>query len=148
MWFDMTYTEALKKADALKELGEIRVVLARTDTPAWDVITRVEIRSSGWRGVPSSMYVVAEVSGLTLLWNIEFEPRDANGSGRHQWNIPYLRDIVAKMRPEARLSFAGVISDKVLPEMMKRTNEYREYLRIQEASELGARSLLAFCSSK
>lgn len=148
MFFDMTYEEALEKAGHLKALGETTVYLRDGSSKPWMVAKTVEAGSGYRLNGPSSMYVIAEVEGLTFKWNIDFEGRDANGRGVSLFDRERLREVAMKLPLPARRAFAKLLAETVLPGIEKRTAEVREALNQQLDSEDCVRGLIAFAEQR
>lgn len=145
MMTDLTYAEAIEKADHLKALGQTKVYLYRdAEGFPYDKVSRVETGGSFRLSGPSSCYFIAEVAGLTFQLNVEFEGRDANGRGVSLFDRDRLRELMMRLPDAARSSFADMLRNKVLPPMVERTNEVRDALRNQSDSEDCVRGLIAF----
>ena len=56
-----------------------------------------------------------------------------------------MRDVAGLMPPKVRAKFALWLSEKVMPDLVKRSNEIREALNKQVDSEDCVRGLIAFC---
>jgi hypothetical protein len=145
MMFDMTYSDALDKAEHLIALGQTTVYLRDKgqDFP-WDKAVKVESGNSHRLSGPSSMYVIAEDGGLQFKLNVEFEDRDANGRGVSLFERDRLREVAMRLPPAARTSFANMLEREVLSGMAKRTAEIREAMNAQVDSEDCVRGLIAF----
>jgi hypothetical protein len=147
---DLTYAEAIEKAEHLKALGETTIYLYREkaqDFP-FDKVSRVEEGSSWRSGMPNSCYLCADVDGLTFKLNIDFEPASANGSSAALLDRDKMRELFIKLPPKARHSFAELLETQCLPAMVKRTSEYRAALNKQADSEDCVRGLIAFAREK
>ena len=142
--FDMTYADAIEKAEHLIALDQTAVYLrGDADFPfdkAIDVVSGSSYRLSG----PSSAYIIAQDGGLQFKLNVEFEGRDANGRGVSLFDRDRLRELMMKLPAPARKKFADMLAGEVLSGMMKRTQEIREALRAQADSEDCVRGLIAF----
>jgi hypothetical protein len=148
MLYDLTYTQAVAKAEHLKALGETTVYLDgdAVDLP-WDKAVRVE-KGCGYRlNGPTGFYVIAEDSGLTMRWSVDMEGRDANGASVTIFDRDRLREVAMKLPKHVRRSLAAFLTKHVLPEVEKRTKEWREYLNRQTDSEDCVRGLIAFANS-
>lgn len=148
--YDMTYTEALEKADALKLLGQTDVYIrdrSAADFP-YDKVTRVEAGNSYRLSGPSSCYLMFEENGLLFRFNVEFESRYANGKGVSLFDRDRLRDVANKLSPAGRVAFAKMLESEVLRPLAERTEEYRKALRQQADSEDCVRGIIAFASAE
>lgn len=145
--YDMTYEEALNKAEHLKALGQTTVHLRDGNYP-WMVAYDVEV-SGGYRfSGPIGMYVIAKVEGLTFKWSIDFEKREANGMGYSLFDRERLREIAMKLPDAGRRSFAKLLREQVMPDLAKRTAEMREAMNKQIDSEDCVRGLIAFAEGQ
>lgn len=143
---DMTYSEAIAKAAAIKEIGDTNIYLrGRNDADLpWDKVVKVE-EGSSWRlSGPSSVYLIAEDEGLTFKWSVDFEALDASGKGVSDFDRPRLRDLMSKLPISARQSFADMLENQVLSALRKRTQEYRDALNMNADSEDCVRGLITF----
>lgn len=147
---DLTYAEAIAKAEHLKALGETNIYLYRenADDFPFDKVTRVEEGNSWRSGMPTSCYLIADVDGLTFRLNFDFEPRSASGASVHLLNRDKMRDLFIKLPPAARQSFADLLESACLPAMVQRKNEYLALLNKQSDSEDCVRGLIAFAREK
>lgn len=145
--FDMTYEQALDKADHLKALGQTTIYLRDGNYP-WVVASGVEV-SGGYRfSGPTGMYVIAKVQGLTFKWNVEFEKREANGHSYSLFDRERLREVAMKLPDTARRSFAELLRERVMPDLEKRTAEMREAMNKQNDSEDCVRGLISFAEGR
>lgn len=149
MMYDMTYAEALEKADALKQLGQTDVYIRdhSADGFPFDKVTRVQAGNTYRLSGPSSCYLMFDENGLTFRLNVEFEGRDANGRGVSLFDRDRLRDVANRLSPTARSAFAKMLESKVLPPLAERTEEYRKALRQQADSEDCVRGIIAFAAA-
>jgi len=145
--FNITYKEALAKADHLVALGETNVWLHGDDCP-WDKVTDIEGGSARRFNSPTGFRVIVEEAGLRLGWSIDFEDRDANGRSVSLFEPERLRDIAGRLPAVAKVKFGQFLTDEVLPDLYKRTEEIRTALHQQEASENCVRGLIAFCNAQ
>lgn len=142
---NITYAEAIEKAEAVKLIGDTTVYLqGGSDGLPWGKVSKVECGSSWRLGGPSSAYMIAEDQGLTFKWSVDFEGLDANGKGASQFDRPRLRDVMLQLPLAARASFADLLEGQVLSEVAKRTEECRRVLNMNADSEDCVRGLIAF----
>jgi hypothetical protein len=143
---NLTYAEAIEKADHLIALGETTIYLYRDKAEGfpYDKVVSVETGSSYRLGGPSSCALIAADGGLTFRLNVDFEESDANGRGVSLFDRDRLRGVMLKLPPKARASFAAMLEGEVLKGLTERTNEIREALRAQADSEDCVRGLIAF----
>ena len=147
---NLTYSEAVAKAEHLIALGETDVYLYREDTADFPYDKIVEVKSGGTYRLngPASCYLIAEDAGLTFKMSVDFEGPEANGSSRSQFDADRLRDLSLKLPPAARKMFADMLAREVLPPLVERTNEYRKAMRQQADSEDCVRGLIAFAEQE
>lgn len=139
----LSYGEAIDKADHLIALGETTVYV-RDDSPPWHIAETVEVGSSYRLSGPRSVYFIGKKLGLTFKWSVDFESRDANGRGVSLFDRDRLREVMLKLPDPARLAFAELLENQVLPPLRERTAEIRGALNNQWDSEDCVRGLIAY----
>jgi hypothetical protein len=146
---NLTYTEAMKKAEHLKALGQTTIYIHReaADFP-YGKVTNVEAGSSWRLGGPSSCYLIAEDGGLTFKLNVDFEGRDANGRGVSLFDRDKLREMFVRLPSVARQAFADLLESECLPSLAKRRSELQAALNDQADSEDCVRGLIMFAREK
>lgn len=127
MYGRMTYEFALENSKHLIALGQTTVYLDDDNAP-WVVASDVEVGGSYRLNGPASMYVIANVQGLTFKWIVDFEKREANGTGYSLFDRERLRDVAMRLPAPARHKFADLLREHVLPALEKRTAEFREVM--------------------
>lgn len=146
---EKTIAEYVALADAYKAIGSTSIYLYQEpdDHALYGRVTKVE-EGGSWRlGAPSSARVHAEHEcGLTFTWSVEFEGRDANGTGASRFDRGRLREFVMKLPPAAVKSFSEMLAKTVLPAMATRTEEIRTALNRQLDSEDCIRGIIAFAT--
>jgi hypothetical protein len=147
MRFDMTYAEAVDKADNLIALNDTVVHLHDGEVP-WDKAIGIEGGASVRLSGPAGCYVVAEHAGLTFKWSVDFETRDANGRGVSLFDRERLRDVAMKLPPKARAEFARFLETEVLPPLARNAREIRRALNQQIDSMDCVRGLIAFANEQ
>jgi hypothetical protein len=140
---DLTYADAIDKSDHLIALGQTTVYL-RDGVYPWAVASDIEVGGSYRFNGPAGVYVVAKLQGLTFKWSVDFEKREANGTGYSLFDRERLRDVMMKLPEPARLKFAKLLRDAVMPDLEKRTAELRDAMNKQIDSEDCVRGLIAF----
>lgn len=147
--FDVTYADAIAKAEHLIALDQTTVYLrdGGKDFP-YDKTIRVESGSSYRLNGPSSAYLIAEDHGLQFKLNVEFEGRDANGRGVSLFERGRLREVMMKLPAVARKSFADMLENEVLAQLASRTDELRAAMRAQADSEDCVRGLIAYARNQ
>lgn len=139
---ERTYSQAIKLAEHYIALGQTTVFIDAKSAP-WDKATGVEAGSMYRLGTPVGFWITAEEAGLTLKWSFDLETRDANGRGRHQFAHAQVREIMGRLPAKAQKAMARVLAKEILPEIAKRTKEYREALAHQQENEDFVRELVA-----
>lgn len=132
---DATYAFAVENADHYIAVGQNDIYLyhdAQIPAELWALVTTSEAGSSYRLNGPSSVQFRAEhPSGLSFRWSVDFEDRDANGSGVHQFDREKIRDLILKLKPAAAKSFASFFEAQVLPPLRERTDELRKAMNKQ-----------------
>lgn len=145
MFGQMKYAEAVAKAEHLIAVGQTRVWVDENDPDLpWQKVSSVEA-GGGYRfNGPTGVRLTVNEAGLELHWSVDFEKREANGQGYSLFDRDRLRDVMLKLPRSTRIKFAAFFENEVLPDLQKRTNEYREALNKQADSEDCVRGLIAF----
>lgn len=146
MMNDWTVQDAISKRDHFIALGQTDIWLHSKDESdrPWDKVNRVESGSSYRLSLPTGARLSAEVDGLTFIWSVDFEGRDANGRGVSVFDRDRVRDIFGRLPPGARLQFQELLKNEVLPKMMEHTAEIRAVLNAQADSEDCVRGVIAW----
>jgi hypothetical protein len=148
MMFDLTYDQAMEKAEHLIALGETTIYL-RDDTGfPYEKVIRVEEGSSFRLSGPSSCRLVAVDGSLVFSLSVDFEDRDANGRSVSLFDRDRLRSVMLRLPQCARDSFAALLEEKVLLPMKARTAEIRKAIQEQSDSEDCVRGLIAFARER
>ncbi len=131
--FELTYDEAVLKADHLKALGVKEVYLRGRDAGyPWDLVTKV-VPGALWRlNAPASVHLAAQSHGLTFTWSVDFETPESNGAPLHMFDRSHLRKVMARLPPEARKMFAAILRDQVLPEVNKARDNMQKAIDQQD----------------
>lgn len=148
MQFDLSYTTALEKAEHLIALGDTTIHLRDDSGFPFEKVTQVEAGNSWRLSGPSGCYLIFEEAGLTFKLSVDFENRDANGRSASDFDRARLRELMLKLSPAARLSFAEMLETQVLPPMAERTEEFRQVMLRQADSEDCVRGLIAFAQTE
>lgn len=143
MKYDIKFDEAKGQIPHLKALGESCVYL-HIEEPRWELLTDIDTGGGVRLGMPVSVYLIAEIDGIEFRWSLDFETRDANGTGTSQFDRPGLREAALRMPVPVRRKF-GLILEKILPALVERRSELQGYLNKQADSEDCTRGLIAFC---
>lgn len=145
---DLTYSQAIANAEHLIALDQIEVwIRDDTDFP-YDKVCRVTTGSSYRLSGPTSCRLIVDEAGLTFSLSVDFEHRDANGRGASDFDRQRLRDLMLKLPPPARASFADMLEREVLPPMSQRAEEFRQVQLRQIDSEDCVRGLIAFARAE
>lgn len=146
MYGDMTYEKAIENAKHLIALGQTTVYLRDGNYP-WLAASDIEAGGAYRFSGPTGVYIIAEVEGITFKWNVDFERPEANGRGYSLFDRDRLREVARKLPECARKKFAQFLRDKVLPDLKKRTAEFRESMNKQIDSEDCVRGLIVFAEN-
>jgi len=147
MIWNKPYEWVKENTTHLAAVGETDILIDAATAP-WDKATKVVSGGAHRFCGPVGIYVVAQEGPITIRWSVDFEYRDANGKGVSLFERDRLRDVMRKLPPKARQSFADFLSAEVMPDLEKRTGEIREALNKQSDSEDCVRGLIAFASQK
>lgn len=143
---NLNYDQAVKNAPHLIALGD-SVVYLHDDQEnfPWHLVNEIESGCGFRLNGPTGFYAIAkDPSGLTFKLSVEMEERSASGSSVNQFDGAKLKDIARKLPPQGKKALATFFKEKVLPEVSKRTIEWRSYLNKQEDSEAYVRTILSF----
>lgn len=140
-----SFSDIIKNAEHYKAIGQTKHYL-RDDDPSlpWDSVVAVKTGTLHRLSGPASMWIIAEVAGLRVQWDVDFENSDANGHGVSLFDRDRLRDVAMRLPVSVRPQFAELFRDQVLPPLEKRTVELRQALGKQLDSEDCVRGLIAF----
>lgn len=144
MIYDLTYADAVAKAEHLTALGETTVYLRSDEGFPYDKVERVEAGSTYRLNGPTGCYLIANDRGLTFRLSVDFEPPEANGRGVSMFDRDRLRDVMLRLAPGGREAFADMLAGEVMAKMQERTRDLRSALQSQTDSEDCIRGLIAF----
>lgn len=139
---ELTYKEALEKAEHLIALDRTIIYLHTEEDFPWDKVTKVMAGCGHRLNGPTGVYFIIEEAGLSFRLVVDFEECDANGSPVSQFDRPRLRGIFKKLSPTMRLNFAKFLKEEVLPGLEKTTEKWHGYLNKQLDSEECVRNLI------
>ena len=149
MTYSMNCARARELAVHLKAIGDTTVWLHKDDDGfPWHLATNVEMSGSFRLSMPAGCYVIAEEDGLTFKLSVEFEDRDANGTGTSRFNRSVFDNLVARLPAPALAALSRALKDDVLPVIVKNTNEIREALQRQEESLKTVRYITAYVANR
>ena len=143
MLFDLTFSEAIAKAEHLKALGETTIYLRNEEGFPFDKVHDVETGGTYRNGIPTSYYLYAKQDGLTFKLSFNIEPLSENGRGTTSIDRDGLRDLLLKLPQQAQNALAFSLQGNVLPELEKRSAELRLALRRQADSTDCIRGIIA-----
>ena len=147
MYGRMNYQDAIAKAEHLIALGEQEVWISDEGAP-WAKACAVAAGGLYRFDGPIGARIKAEEAGLTLQWDVDFENREANGSGVSMFDAPRLREVMMKLSPQARVQFAALLENEVLPGLRKRAKEQLNYYSRALDSEQCVSALIDFAKSE
>lgn len=130
---NLTYKEAISKADSLKALGVREVYLERDKELPWHLATRCEPGGSHRMEIDTNVwfYGVDKQTGLEFRWSFDIEPYSANGKGHYEINAAGCRDVLSKLNGKAHTQFTKYLvecADKV----KAKADEWRKLVERQD----------------
>lgn len=143
-----TLADALDKRDALDALGQEAWVKDDAPDLPWKLIHTVESGAEYRLNGPVGIRLIATVNSLNVHWHVNFERREANGTGRSDFDREHLRDVIMQMKPLMRHRFALFLREHVLSGLLKTTTEIRNALNKQLDSEDCVRGLIAYANEE
>lgn len=143
---EKTIPEYIALAEHYIAIGSSDIYLYRdTDIPkeVWDLASSADSGGT-WRlnGPSSVRFSAPHPCGLTFSWSVDFEGRDANGSGVHQFDRERLREVMLMLPKDGAKSFASMLESQVLPPLKQRSKELSEAMNKQMDSYSAALSLV------
>ncbi|QWY83269.1 hypothetical protein [Rhizobium phage RHph_X2_25] len=130
------FSEIIPLAEHYLAIGETEIYLdGKDDDLPWGDVNSVKVGGSYRLNGPSSARVTAaHESGLSFSWFIDFEGREANGTGVNQFSAENMLGAASKMPASACRQFADLLNKEVWPAVKKNTDDVRDALRKQEDS--------------
>lgn len=113
MMLDLSFEDAVAKADSLLDLGHKNVWLryGAEDYP-WHIAETVKAGNSYRMSMPTCFQVTGEhESGLEFSWSVDIEPREANGTGTFQIDSDRLLEIAARLPASPRAQLAVFLQE-------------------------------------
>jgi hypothetical protein len=111
---ELTYPEAIAKADALKSIGCTSLYLMRDQgEKPWAFVTKVEPGCSHRLEIATSVSFTAiePTTGLEFRWSEDIEDQSANGKGSYEIAAQHCRAIMSKLAGQPRAMFAAYLSE-------------------------------------
>ena len=138
-----SWTWHVDRAGAHLELDQSCIYL-NGEGPPWHLVDSVKSGGVHRMGISVSASFTAShaPSGLTFRWHLDYEDRDANGSGHFQMNILRLRSVLTLLQAPMRAEFALILGE-TLRKVRERIAEFRT---LADESEAGVNSLGALLS--
>lgn len=131
MIHDLTYQEALDKANSLKDIGATKIYLFdKHGYKPWDRVTKVKHGGGIRLGLPTSIDLTAYKDGLEFQWAVEMETREANGKGTFEFNTVTISQVMDSIPKAARIQLASVLR-AAAEAVEEKGDEYREYANRQ-----------------
>lgn len=111
---DMTYSEATRKAQSLKDVGMTNIYLS--GGYPWHLVTDCEPGGSHRMEIATSVRFSAHdpATGLDFNWCFDIEPRSANGSGGYHIDTEGCQRVLAQLPSDAKVSFRNYLADCAL----------------------------------
>lgn len=142
MFKDWNYKEAIQKAHALHEIGQVEVYLSeKTDLP-WHLVTKCEPGGSHRLDIDTDVWFYAYDPSveLTFRWSFDIEPRSANGKGVYQIDIVECEKVLNKLPPTAKDGFKKYLLN-CADSIAKHVDELESYLNKEKDSVRALRVL-------
>lgn len=98
----LDYRECLKKADAYKSIGQLRIYLYDGSVFPWEHVSKCEPGGSHRMDIDTSVRFSAFIDGLEFSWSWDIEERSANGKGHYEINVAACREVLGKLPATAR----------------------------------------------
>ncbi len=104
----------VERAENYQGLGQSDVYLSRSESVPWEFAVGVE--SGGLHRLGTSVsahFRAAHPSGLSFSWSMDFEDRDANGTGSYKINAKAIRQAMLRLPLPVRGEFARLLTATV-----------------------------------
>lgn len=131
-----TYRRACALAEHYLAIDQREIWLDENDPDLpWDKVTSVKAGGGYRLNGPTGVRIEAnDPAGLSFLWLVDFEARDANGSSTNQFDRVAMLNMARRLPPHVREKFAQFLTDEVLPAVQQRTAEFEEQMKKQRDS--------------
>ena len=139
-----TFAEQLEAIEHYKALGHERIVLPHdaTDQP-WDRVTAVKPGGTHRFDMETSLnFEYAHPDGVTFVWFVDGESRDANGSGSYKFEVERLAGIFAQL-PDGPAAQLREYFERAANAVQAQGDEYMEHARRQYGDAAVLRSLVS-----
>lgn len=126
MLYDLTYQEALAKADSLKDIGHTRIFLHdKFDARPWYLVKKVKPGAGYRMGIPTSVDFSATNHGLEFAWSMDLETREANGKGTFEIDTEVISAVMDAIPKGARAQLAALLRTTAKA-VEEKGDEYRD----------------------
>lgn len=101
------WRKVLENARHYLAVGQREVYLHDRDGDyPWHLATRISAGGMHRSGIPIDVTFYADTdAGLVLRWSFDLEPREANGSGIFQIDMPAIWGVLGKVAPKVASDF-------------------------------------------
>jgi hypothetical protein len=147
---DWDFATALEKREHFIAIGMTEIWLHDEDEPnfPWGHVARVESGGCYRGGIPTGARFLAFIEGLTFIWSVDFDKRDADRRSVSPFDRERVREIYRLLPPSARYTLRNLLESEFLPEMVKQTAEARAYLNTRADSEDCVRGLISWAEKE
>jgi hypothetical protein len=137
-----TYEQAKKNADAYKRIGQTRIYLTRHEDAPYEKATKVEAGGLHRIDLAVSAVFSFEEDGLKYEWHWDLEKQEANGKGIYQIDCESCRNVMKRLKGDARIQFREYLRD-CATKVKKKGEEWMTYANQQLTDAAILRDLAA-----
>lgn len=105
------YEEARKNADAYKRIGQTRIYLDRHQDAPYEKATKCEAGGMHRMDLCTSCVFSFNEDGLLYEWHWDLEQGGSNGKGFYEINSDSCRQIMRRLKGDARIQFRKYLGD-------------------------------------
>lgn len=107
---DLTFTEAIEKADALKTIGCREIYLNKGDLP-WHIADSCEPGGTHRLDMDTSVWFSGRdaETGLRFRWSFDIEPHSANGKGSYEIDTESCLRVMRELNDGCRQEFRNYL---------------------------------------
>jgi len=143
-----TYTDIMSKAEHHRALGQLEHYLDESaDDLPWGQVASAEAGGSYRLDGPADVRLTAWVGEMKFSWSVDFESRDANGTGVSRFDREKMRAVALRLPPAPRRQFTEMLRTECLPGMIKRRDEILSAYNAQADSVSLVRELIDFAGA-
>jgi hypothetical protein len=110
---ELTYKQAIAKADSLRDIGQTRIYLSHKETDfPWQYVTDVKEGGSHRLEMSTSVRFTAKCpdSGLEFNWSFDIEPPTADGKGYYQIDTAACQQVTQQLKGPALMKWRNYLS--------------------------------------